>query len=82
MLPRTAAVLVLAVLIAYAAFTAYAGFLVARGIDNAKASSLPVRIGSQLLGRDAVERVAIRRGGVPGWVTQSPAFWWTLRAYE
>jgi hypothetical protein len=34
------------------------------------------------MGRDAVERVAIRKGNVPGWITQSPAFWATLRAME
>ncbi|HET7815093.1 MAG TPA: hypothetical protein VFL13_12050 [Candidatus Baltobacteraceae bacterium] len=68
--------------LAYAALTAYAGFRVARGIDDAKASSVVTRVGARLMGRDAIERVAIRRGGVPKWITQSPAFWWTLRAYE
>ena len=68
--------------IAYVALTAYAGFRVARGIDDAKASSAATRIGSTLLGRDAVERIAIRKGNVPRWVTESPAFWLTLRAAE
>jgi|GEM_PF-1836121 len=66
----------------YAALTAYAGFRVARGIDDAKASSVVTRVGARMMGRDAVERVAIRRGNVPSWITQSPAFWIALRATE
>jgi hypothetical protein len=66
----------------YTAVTAYAGFLVARGIDDAKAHSVVTRVGARLMGRDAVEHVAIRKGGVPRWMTQSPAFWMALRANE
>lgn len=66
----------------YAAVTGYAGFLVARGIDDAKAHSVVTRVATTIMGRDAVERLAIRRGRVPQWVTQSPAFWMTLRATE
>jgi hypothetical protein len=58
--------------LAYTAVTGYAGFLVARGID----------VGARLMGRDAVEKVAIRKGKVPGWITKSPAFWATLHATE
>lgn len=68
--------------LAYAAFTGYAGFLVARGIDDAKAQSVVTRVATRIMGRDAVERLAIRKGRVPHWVTQSPAFWMTLRATE
>lgn len=68
--------------LAYTAVTGYAGFLVARGIDDAKAHSVVTRVATRLMGRDAVERVAIRKGRVPQWVTQSPAFWMTLRAAE
>ena len=78
--------LVLSVVIAfavlYAAFTAYVGFRVARGIDDAKASSVVTRVGARMMGRDALERLAIRKGNVPNWVTNSPAFWVTLRAME
>ncbi|HLI97194.1 MAG TPA: hypothetical protein VKT72_14090 [Candidatus Baltobacteraceae bacterium] len=66
----------------YTAITSYAGFLVARGIDDAKANSVATRVGARLMGRDAVERVAIRKGRVPGWMTRSPAFWMALRASE
>ena len=66
----------------YTAVTAYAGFLVARGIDDAKAHSIVTRVGTRLMGRDAVEHVAIRIGRVPHWMTQSPAFWMALRANE
>ena len=69
-------------LVAYVGLTAYAGFRVARGIDDAKASSLVTRVGAGMMGRDAVERVAIRKGNLPHWITQSPAFWLTLRATE
>jgi hypothetical protein len=74
--------LVFAAAIFYAGLTAYAGFRVARGIDDAKAKSVATRFGARLMGRDALERLAIRKGGVPGWMTQSPTFWWTLRTYE
>ena len=74
--------LVLIAALVYGAVTAYAGFRVARGIDDAKASSVVTRAGAHVLGRDAVERLAIRKGDVPGWITQSPAFWLTLRALE
>jgi len=73
---------VVALAVAYGVLTAYAGFRVARGIDDAKASSLTTRVGARLMGRDAVERLAIRKGNVPVWVTRSPAFWLTLRAME
>jgi hypothetical protein len=74
--------LFLVLVVSYAALTAYAGLRVARGIVQAKASSIVTRVGSRLMGRDAVERIAIRRGNVPNWITQSPAFWIALRAAE
>jgi hypothetical protein len=74
--------LVILVSLAYAALTSYAGFRVARGIGDAKAQSVVTRVGAQMMGRDAVERLAIRKGNVPLWITQSPAFWMALRAYE
>lgn len=67
---------------AYAAVTGYAGFLVARGIDDAKAHSVVTRVGARIMGRDAVDNVAIRKGKVPAWITHSPAFWATLHATE
>jgi hypothetical protein len=68
--------------LAYAGLTAYAGFRVARGIDEAKGSSVVTRVATRVIGRDATERLAIRKGNVPGWITQSPAFWMALRANE
>jgi hypothetical protein len=73
---------VLILVLAYAALTSYAGFRVARGIDDAKAQSVVTRVGARIMGRDAVERLAIRKGNVPGWITQSPTFWMALRANE
>ena len=75
-------ILALAAVLAYAGLTAYAGFRVARGIDDAKASSVVTRVGVRLMGRDAVERLAIRKGNVPKWIAQSPTFWMALRANE
>lgn len=75
-------ILALLVVLAYAGITAYAGFRVARGIDDAKASSVVTRVGARIMGRDAVERLAIRKGNVPQWVAQSPTFWMALRANE
>lgn len=74
--------LVVFIALAYVALTAYAGFRVARGIDEAKAQSVVTRVGARLMGRDAVERLAIRKGNVPSWIVQSPAFWMTLHATE
>jgi hypothetical protein len=79
---RTVAYGLIAIVCAYAGVTAYVGFRVARGIDDAKAKSMVTRIASRVIGRDAAERVAIRKGQVPDWITRSPAFWVTLRAYE
>ena len=79
---RTIAACFIFLLIAYLGLTAYAGYRVAQGIDNAKASSLVTRVGAGVMGRRQVERLAIRAGHVPVWITQSPAFWWTLHAAE
>jgi hypothetical protein len=68
--------------LAYVALTAYAGFRVARGIDQAKASSAGTRVGASMIGRDAVEQIAIRKGNVPHWITRAPTFWMALRANE
>jgi len=79
---RPVLALIIFAALCYAALTAYAGFRVARGIDDAKASSVVARVGTQMMGRDAVERLAIRKGNVPSWITGSPTFWLTLRATE
>lgn len=74
--------LVLLFAVAYLAVTAYAGYRVGKGIEGAKHASVVTRIGADLLGRTRVERIAIERGGIPPWVTRSPAFWAALRASE
>lgn len=74
--------LAILLVLVYAALTSYAGFRVARGIDDAKAQSVAIRVGTRMMGRDAVERLAIRKGNVPAWITQSPTFWMALRATE
>ncbi|TAM90188.1 hypothetical protein EPN42_06200 [bacterium] len=72
----------LVVVLAYLLLAAYAGYRVARGIDDAKSSSLVTRVGAHLMGRNAVERLAITRGHVPGVLTASPTFWMALHAAE
>ena len=79
---RLLAALLFVCVLGYVGFTAYAGFRVARGIDDAKASSVVARVGVRLMGRDAVERLAIRKGNVPKWIAESPTFWMALRANE
>ncbi|HZZ63900.1 MAG TPA: hypothetical protein VFE17_00250 [Candidatus Baltobacteraceae bacterium] len=79
---RTITACVICLLAAYLGVTAYAGYRVAQGIDNAKATSLVTRAGAGLMGRRQVERLAIRAGHVPAWITRSPSFWWTLHAAE
>jgi hypothetical protein len=79
---RFIATLLALLVLAYAGLTAYAGFRVARGIDEAKGSSVVTRVATRVIGRDATERLAIRKGNVPSWITQSPAFWMALRANE
>jgi hypothetical protein len=74
--------IVLLVVLGYAGVTAYVGFRVARGIDRARAGSIVTRITADVVGRDAIERLAIRKGNVPHWITQSPTFWMALRANE
>lgn len=77
---RTIAACLIFLLVAYLGLGAYAGYRVAQGIDNAEASSLVTRVGARVMGRPKVERLAIRAGHVPGWITRSPSFWWTLHA--
>jgi hypothetical protein len=79
---RLLVVAVFLCVLGYTAVTGYAGFLVARGIDDAKARSVVTRVGARVIGRDAVEHAAIRKGKVPRWITQSPVFWMALRANE
>lgn len=81
-MPRLLITTVLILVLAYAGLTAYAGFRVAHGIDDAKAQSMLTRVGARMMGRDAVERLAIRKGNLPDWITQSPTFWMALRATE
>ena len=79
---RPLVIVALVAVLAYVGITVYAGFRVARGIDDAKASSVVTRVGARLMGRDAVERLAIRKGNVPTWIAASPTFWMALRANE
>lgn len=59
------------------------GYGVVVGRDIAKAKNNPfAAVGATLVGRDAVERLAIAQMNVPAWATTSPAFWIALRLTE
>lgn len=79
---RTIAACFIFLLAAYLGLTAYAGLRVARGIQNAKASSVVTRVGAEVIGHRMVERLALRTANLPAWITRSPAFWWSLHAAE
>ncbi len=74
------ACVVLAVL--YLGVTGYAGYLVGKGIDDAKHRNFWTSIGSTVIGRRATERIALRQANLPAFVTQSPTFWIMLRQTE
>ena len=74
---RTAIFLV----IAYLAVTAYFGFRVGREIEKAKTKNVLVNVAADL-GRAYVEQAAVKVANLPAYVTDSPTFWWAMRATE
>jgi putative copper export protein len=72
----------LALAVFYFAATGYAGYLVGKGIEDAKRHSLWTSIGTTVIGRNATERIALRQANLPPFVTQSPTFWMMLRQTE
>jgi hypothetical protein len=68
-------------LICYLGITALIGFQLGRQVYQAKTNPL-IRLGSQMIGRDATESFAIRRANVPIWVTDSPTFRIGMRISE
>ncbi len=67
--------------VAYLAVTAYFGFRLGREIYKAKTQNVLVNIGADL-GREYVEQAAIKVAKVPEYITDSPTFWWAMRATE
>lgn len=72
----------IALVVLYLVATGYAGYLVGKGIDDAKHRSLWMSIGTTVVGRNATERIALRQAHLPSFVTQSPTFWMMLRQTE
>ena len=66
----------------YLSATGYAGYLVGKGIDDAKHRSFWTNVGSTVIGRKATERIALQQANLPRFVTQSPTFWLMLRQTE
>lgn len=78
---RFVVVAVLCVMVAYIGVTAYAGYRVGSAISAAKRNTL-VAIGERVVGREALERYAIKKSKLPDYITQAPPFWVALRASE
>ena len=74
--------ILVALAVLYFGSTGYAGYLVGKGIDDAKHRSLVTNIGSTLIGRRSTERIALRQANLPSFVTISPTFWMVLRRTE
>lgn len=72
----------LALAVLYLGVTGYAGYLVGKGIDDAKQRNFWARVGTTVIGRRATERIALRQANLPAFVTQSPTFWMMLRQTE
>ena len=78
---RLLVVAVLCSLVAYLGVTSYAGYRVGSAIASSKKNTL-IAIGERLVGRDAIERYAVRKSNLPAYITQAPTFWMALRATE
>jgi hypothetical protein len=64
----------------YLAVTAAIGYRFGQEIYKSKTKSVFVEIGSNAIGRDGTERVALQAAKFSPIITNSPAFWLGLRA--
>jgi hypothetical protein len=78
---RLAVWLLVVVVVAYFGFTGYAGYRVGTAVSQAKTHALTA-IGAGIVGRDKVERAAIKKSKLPNYVVVSPTFWLLLRVTE
>ncbi len=65
----------------YFGFTAYLGYRVGSAIAAAEQKQL-VRTGVHIVGRELMERYAVKRSGLPEILVDSPTFWLLLRKSE
>ncbi len=65
----------------YFGFTAYLGYRVGSAIAAAEQKQL-VRTGVHIVGRELMERYAVKRSGLPEMLVDSPTFWLLLRKSE
>ncbi len=65
----------------YFGLTAYLGYSVGSAIAAAERKEL-VRTGAHIVGRELMERYAVRRSGLPEILVDSPTFWLLLRNSE
>jgi hypothetical protein len=78
---RIAVWLVVLVALGYFGVTGYLGYRVGTAISHAKTHTLTA-IGAGIVGRDKVERAAIKKSGLPRYAIASPTFWLCLRVTE
>ncbi|HEY9084422.1 MAG TPA: hypothetical protein VIN40_00565 [Candidatus Tyrphobacter sp.] len=67
--------------ILYLAGTAYLGYRVGAAIHQEEQHAV-IRTGAHLVGRQEAERYAVKRSGIPGYLTESPTFWLELHRAE
>jgi len=73
--------LVVLLALSYFGTTAYLGYRVGSAISQAKTHAL-IAIGAGIVGRNHVERAAIKKSGLPNYLVVSPTFWLALRVSE
>lgn len=71
-----------ALAVLYLGVTGYAGYLVGKGIDDAKHRNFWMSVGTAVIGQRATERIALRQANLPSFITSSPTFWMMLRQTE
>ncbi len=65
----------------YFGFTAYLGYRVGSAIATAEQKQI-VRAGAHVIGRELMERYAVKRSRFPEVFVDSPTFWLLLRRSE
>lgn len=81
LLQRVVQLLLLAIAV-YFAVAAYYGYAVGQSMHKIEVSNPMIGIAATMVGRNAAERFAIHRSGVPSWIVRAPTFWLALRMNE
>jgi hypothetical protein len=78
---RLAVFLVVVAGLAYLVVTGHLGYRVGLAISQAKTHTFTA-IGATIVGRDKVERAALKKAKLPNYVVASPSFWLCMRVTE